>query len=944
MTGAGSATSLYGRTKELDEIRQRLDDVDSGTRRTVLIEGEPGIGKTRLVQRTIGEAGARGFSVVAASADQIDRNRPFGPLADALECSIGTADPQRQEIARMLFGQEDAGSLDAFGRAGVQFRVLEAIVALVESMALRHPVALAFEDLQWADSSSLMALTALNRRLASLPLLLIGTFRPYPPVPDLERLVDEASVHLLLGALDDDAVNEIVAERVGAVPGPNLRRALRGAGGNPLFATELVAGMGQEGRIRFAAGLAEIDKGVLPRTLRLTILKRITYASDESLDLLSVASVLGSSFTVIDLSIVVGRSTVALLEPLRQCIGAGILVERGKRLAFCHDLIREALYEDLPEPIRAGLHREAARALAAVGVPAERLAEHLVRGACPGDTIALQMLSEAARAVAPRSPTVAAQLLDRAIEIGDPSDPGRDDLIVRRSIALLWAGRVRESEEAAHELLARNHTACVDGRARITLVHALLAEGRIEDALTQAEEALESSSLSAIERARIGAWGSHARMLAGDLPGAEDLARAATGWAKTAGDAFATCVAMACRSMVSELRADFSGAFARIDQAVRLADASPGREGHRFQLHVMRGLFLIDMDRFEKAQQSLIVGQRISREIDSPWSLPLFHLAASVGKFLHGQWDDAMAEIEAGLELSRDVGMSHGAVCTSSIRSMVALHRDDLENAEKACQSAERESADTGPQYRADWAMWARALLLEAEGRPADALACLVSAWNLCTRMGFAVEFPILGPDLVRLAMLLGDRHQAELAAQQIQAVSKKNPGVESAAAAASLCLGLIETNIGMLEESAARYRSAGRKRESAVAGEAAAVTRAGAGQLAEAAALFGDALHTYDHLGARRDVARISARMREFNIRRGRRGARRRPSTGWGALTASEREIARLAVEGLSNPKIAERLFISPRTVQTHMAHLFRKLGIASRVELARQVAIPPP
>lgn len=115
------------------------------------------------------------------------------------------------------------------------------------------------------------------------------------------------------------------------------------------------------------------------------------------------------------------------------------------------------------------------------------------------------------------------------------------------------------------------------------------------------------------------------------------------------------------------------------------------------------------------------------------------------------------------------------------------------------------------------------------------------------------------------------------------------------------------------------------------------------AGRTEDAQALIDEALGLYEKLAAVRDIARADATLRELGIRRGRRGARTRPTTGWESLTKSETRVVPLVAEGLSNRRIADRLFVSPRTIQTHIAHIFSKLGVSSRVELATQAARRP-
>src|SRR5207244_4135482 len=217
----------------------------------------------------------------------------------------------------------------------------------------------------------------------------------------------------------------------------------------------------------------------LPPTLRLTILRRISFLADDTLQALRFASVLGTGFTLTDLAEVTGRSAVDLSTTLAEPLRARVLEDDGTRLRFRHDLIRDAIYEDLPASVRGALHREAGQRLAAAGAPAAQVAEHLARGARRGDAEAIGWLARAARQAAVTSPGVAADLFGRAIGLTRETDEGRDRLMAERAGTLMLAGRVPAALTACRELLGRHHDPDTDGRVRTCLAHALLAQGRV---------------------------------------------------------------------------------------------------------------------------------------------------------------------------------------------------------------------------------------------------------------------------------------------------------------------------------------------------------------------------------------------------------------------------------------------------------------------------------
>ena len=264
----------------------------------------------------------------------------------------------------------------------------------------------------------------------------------------------------------------------------------------------------------------------LPPTLWLTILRRLSFLSGDTLQALRAASILGSSFTVTDLSVTMARPALGLSVVLADGIAGRVLEEYGAVIRFRHDLIRDAIYEDLPLSVRRGLHREAGRRLAQTGAPALQVAEQLARGAGQGDAEAIGWLTRAAREAAARSPDVAADLLERAAGLMAPAIRPRP--AARRTGQQPDAGQPdRRRRSRLRLLLGRDHDRSVQGAVRICLGHALLAQGQMPDALRELEQAGSSPALPGAERAAAQAWASYGRIALGDLDGASAAAEEA---------------------------------------------------------------------------------------------------------------------------------------------------------------------------------------------------------------------------------------------------------------------------------------------------------------------------------------------------------------------------------------------------------------------------------
>ena len=229
----------------------------------------------------------------------------------------------------------------------------------------------------------------------------------------------------------------------------------------------------------------------------------------------------------------------------------------------------------------------------------------------------------------------------------------------------------------------------------------------------------------------------------------------------------------------------------------------------------------------------------------------------------------------------------------------------------------------------------------------------LTKAWDLCSGAGVVAEFPVIGPDLVRMALAGNEPILAEQVTAAVESLAG-TAGIASVTGAALRCRGLVDSDPEVLLEAVAAYRRSPRVREIALACEDAAATlvtagastRAGTGsggaggRMAEARRLAEDAQEIYRSLEARRDLARAQSRFRAVGLRSGPRGERPRPRRGWESLTHAELAVTGWVAQGLSNPEIARRLFISSRTVQTHVSHALEKLGLSSRVELAVETA----
>jgi DNA-binding CsgD family transcriptional regulator len=944
MTPPPTPLPLVGRSAELASLVELLLRAAEGPCQVALIEGEAGIGKTRLLVEVLNRARGLGFQPFIGAAAELERDRPFGALVEALDLYPSASDPERAEIGHLLAGDRDlvGGSMLSLAEApALRFRILEAVLTLVERLSLSAPMVIAVEDLHWADASTLLCLRELYRRLAHLPLALVVTLRPSPWSPELDRLlghfVAHEGFHLLLGSMDPDAVAALVVEVVGTPPGPTLLQAVEGAGGNPLFVTELLRALSSEGAIQVREGRAELPEFALPPSFRLLILRQLETLPAETIEVLRVASILGASFSLAELAAVLGTPSSALVNKIQEAIRAGVLGEVGERLAFRHELVREAVYSDLPLSVRRALHLQAGRALAAAAAPPGQVAAHLAVGAAPGDQEAVQWLRRAAGMAARSAPSVAVRLLERATELLAATDPVRVSIAAELVAVLAWSGRLADAETKAHELLIPGLPADIERTLRVTLAEAMLARGRAEDAFRQMGALTEALPENDPQRTRLLAFAGWTRLFAGDVQGAVAEEHEVLTAADREGDEGARSVALCGLCVAFHLLGDIDRAVELGTEAIRWGEQDPTHHLDRYPARLFLGRALQDCDQMAEADRVLREGIRRSEELGLAVHLPFYHAQLGALRFVTGEWDDAVAELKAAIQAGEEQQLG-ALILPRSLLALVAIHRNQLLAAEEALVLAEREQTETGSAYGMDVLRWARALLLEARDDGQAALSFLETAWT-GPMLKIPPQLVRRGPDLVRLAV--GER-RPELGRVVVEAMDRATAGspVATWRGAALWCRGLLNSDADVLVEAVRAYQQVRRPIERARACEDAASLLSGVGRGEEAVALLRVAVEVYEHVGAFMDLTRAEAALRSLGIRRGRKRARRRPSKGWESLTPTEIEVVLLVTQGLTNVEIGRRLFISRRTVETHLSHIFGKLGVSSRVQLAAQAS----
>jgi predicted ATPase len=376
MSPVTAAAVLVGRDNELALLDGLLREAARGRGTAVLIEGEPGIGKSALVHAAVSAAPDAGCQTFWGAGDELGTALPLLPFLDALQVREPSVNARRNTIVGLLRGE-----IAADRGADVPATLTEQLLALVAEESAVRPVVLVIDDLQWADPASVALWGRLARTARQAPLLLIGTARPVPHRDDLlalRRIVGDDG-RIQLTGLAEPAVADLVTLLAGGRPDGSLLHLAEGAAGNPLYLTELVAALLRGSNLTLTpAGTAALVGETGPDSLSAVIADRLGFVAGPVRDVLRAAALLGVDFEISDLAIVLGRGLPDLLPAVDEARVAGVLAESGNSLGFRHPLIRAALYEEMPAPVRAAWHRDAARALAAAGAPPERVARQFL--------------------------------------------------------------------------------------------------------------------------------------------------------------------------------------------------------------------------------------------------------------------------------------------------------------------------------------------------------------------------------------------------------------------------------------------------------------------------------------------------------------------------------------------------------------------------------------
>jgi AAA ATPase domain len=849
VAAAPARAPLVGRDTELAQLDASLRALATGLGGTVLVEGEPGIGKSALVQGALDKAADLGCQVFWGTGSELDEALPLQPLLDALRVREPSVNPRRETIAGYLRGE-----ITADRGVDVPAMLAEQLLALIAEECAAQPTVLVIDDLQWADQASIRLLARLAGSVRLLPLLLVVMMRQVPRRDDLlalRRAVGDA-VSLSLTGLTASEVTELVRSLAGGEPDTGLRELADDAGGNPLYLTELVAALARSATLAVTDGVAALVAGPTPRSLTAAIVDRLGFISEAAREVLRSASLLGPEFSVTDLAIVLDRNVADLAAVLAETRAAGLLTESGNRLRFQHPLIHAALYTELSAPVRAAWHREAGRALATAGAPVDRVARQLLgaageteaaepeRAGEPMDAWMLSWLAGASETLVAQAPQVAVTLLTRAVTSIPVDSAGRGRLVSHLADSLYRTSQWTAAAELAIRELARATDPDVLVGLHWTLAQSRILTGASTESLAALSRALDAPGLTARHRARLLVLTARTHSRAGQLEVAIRVAEAALDMAEKAGDVWATGWALHATAVSAASQGRAADALRSYDQALAATSDDFSLTDLRLLLQLNKAVTLGNLDRFDEALATARQAGQLADRDGSMLRRVQAHCLLSQALFETGLWDDALAETAEVPLLMKEPAI---ACSDLGIGALISLYRGDQGAARDRLRAV---TQIAGPGQLIPQFLLARSLDQELAGDLPAALSILTGCLDGGTEeAGPAQE---IVPDAVRLAVLIGDRGTARtLAAQSADFAAIGTP---TAQGNALYCQGLLDDAAALLLAAADRYHEAGRPLQRAKALDAAALANDRVGAHEQSRAAAASAAKIYDTLG----------------------------------------------------------------------------------------------
>ncbi|OBG62591.1 MULTISPECIES: LuxR family transcriptional regulator [unclassified Mycobacterium] len=915
---------IRGRADELKKIGALVTAVAQGRGGVLVIEGPPGIGKSRLLTEVLVLAEKWGVRALFGEAFEYQQTVPFFSLFMATlnaDPPVGDAEALRQ----------------LGGSADLRYWVVHDLADAINAAAARTPLAILLEDIHWADNGTLLALRSLATARPDAAVLWVLTARTgaggFAVQETLSVLQRADATFLRVGAMTPDAVADMVRDAVRAEADVSLLNLAAKAHGNPFLVSELVGGLDEENRLNVRGGRAVATGHGLPRRLGVGMQQRLDLLSGSASEVVRVAAVLPDRFSAELLAAMLDRPPTSLLSALEEAVRSDLLVEDGERLRFRHDLLREATRQSLPQSLRRAMERQSASAMLGLGAAPAEVATQLARSAEPGDREAIDALRQAAQAVGRGDASAAADLSKRALQLLPAGDTEYGSLVAETVGWLNRASRYGEAEELADSALAEAASPEVEAEIRLRLpVHTKHTDQR---RVEENRRALELSGISEVTRVRHLAWLAYNLIFdeGGQRRAAADEAAAA---AKVTGDIEATIMAGLTHALLDAGEGYASRALRRFEELRPLAYTNETALAHAYAGMYNANLLAV-VGRLDDATARIADGTEQARREGNAMALAMWAVFSGLVHLAAGRLSAARDATER-LPPPQPTGATEHDVLRMVIFAEVAAHTDDrnllqqMVNDARAAHSTGSAGIRRGSAYVLARAAWQR-------DDVHDAMRWLGDVILLATPFfPHALVRLILG---AKVASAAGDAGLRARVLQATEVLERERPALPLFAAVAAYARGILEHDAQTLVAVAESLRGFPRPLLYASAAEDAGGELARARRDAEAIDQLNAAFDTYIECEAIADARRVGRTLRRLGVER-RIVAHPRSKTGWDSLTDSELKIINLIAQGATNRDVATQLHLSPHTVKTHVHNAFAKLGITSRSQLARLMRDP--
>lgn len=925
--------ALVERVRETEELYGLVARTRDGEGRVVLVEGAPGVGKTRLLGETRARALHEGVLVLGARGTELERLFSFGVVRQLFEGHLGDPEVRARALAGPAAAAEALlGMPGEDPTADVSFTTLHALYWLVLNLADERPLMLAVDDLQWCDAASLRFLAYIAGRLEGQPVMLAATVRTGDPGTDPALLAEIAGVpectSVRPGPLSRDAVSELVRERLG----PNADEGFCGAcheatGGNPLLLGQVLSAMRADD-VRPVAESTALVRHVGPQAVARTVALRLARLPAEATAVARAVAVLGDAADPAAIAAFAGLDGDAVAA-VAGALARAELLTGTLPLRFVHPLVRDAVYEERSPAERELEHARAAGVMIAAGVDDEAVAAQLLL--CPrrGERWVVDRLVAAARrAIAQGAAESTISYLRRALEEPAP-EADRPQLMLELGTAEALTSGPAAVGHLRTALAALRDPAATAAVAPV-LAQSLIFTGEPETAVAFARETIadlppELADLaSVLEAIELGTtlFGMSEPDMVRRLreyrtrpvgPGGGDKMLAAlTAWEWALGGGSAE----ECAALAREALAD---------------DTLVAADNGFLTVPAIGVLFMADLDEAPARWERLLTE---SVQAGSLFAVSCVHLWNGITHLRRGELPESEELLRMGrveLQLWGDP-LVDNAYFTSSL-ALVRLEQGDVAGARAELGERPREKFAAFDAYH----LWQRSEVevLLAEGRDAEALTAAEAYGAAVGRHVNPAWVPWRSLRAIALSRL-GRREEAidEAEAELVHARAWGAPGTVGrtlrilGGVLGDDGLPALDEAVAVLEGTPARLELA-----KALAAQGAMVRRLR--RPSEAREPLRRALELADVCGA----AGLAAEARTELYAAGSR-PRTAAMAGADALTASEKRVAAMASEGLTNREIAQRLYVTPKTVEVHLSAVYRKLGIGSRHELGRTLA----